>query len=319
MKKQVPSTSSSSSSTIKKRNIIGRSSFIEPKALSRSTINTTTNTNLTSSTTNRISSNNNISTPLSSNNNQQILENESISSASRANEIFSVGEKIYLHGLKKWGTVKYFGDALFSDGKWVGVELNEEIGRNDGTVQGHRYFTCKPKYGVFVRPSNCSKASNVPASTPRSSSATPNVRLTNRSTIRASVPNALHSSLMRNIEPEMKVNEPTEIDSPSNNKYTEDIEPSLPESPPLSSQKIRTEEIDINQLLLSDEFIQRVTEKILENNSNIRNNLTVITPHKNHSENETIDSNVNNRIVSLEQSLVSYSFLLFYYDSNIIN
>ena len=51
------------------------------------------------------------------------------------------------------GVVRFCGATAFAAGKWVGVELNEPKGKNDGTVQGIRYFTCKKNYGVFARPS----------------------------------------------------------------------------------------------------------------------------------------------------------------------
>jgi hypothetical protein len=137
------------------------------------------------------------------------VETQAIGS-SKGNEVFNLGEKIYLHGLKKWGTVRYFGDALFSDGKWIGVELLEEIGRNDGTVQGHRYFTCKPKHGVFVRPSNCSKVS-APISTPsRPSPTTPNVKM-NRNPNRASLPNEQSLSAPRHSERSMSLYQPKDF------------------------------------------------------------------------------------------------------------
>ncbi|KAH9948209.1 dynactin [Amylocystis lapponica] len=51
------------------------------------------------------------------------------------------------------GIVRFCGSTSFSAGKWVGIELFDANGKNDGTVQGIKYFACKPGYGVFVRPS----------------------------------------------------------------------------------------------------------------------------------------------------------------------
>ena len=38
-----------------------------------------------------------------------------------------------------------------SQGKWIGVALDEPKGKNNGTVQGKRYFTCEENHGIFVR------------------------------------------------------------------------------------------------------------------------------------------------------------------------
>ncbi|KAI8065638.1 hypothetical protein BC940DRAFT_303896 [Gongronella butleri] len=49
------------------------------------------------------------------------------------------------------GTVKYMGPVCFATGLWVGVELDRRVGKNDGSVDGQRYFTTSPNRGVFVR------------------------------------------------------------------------------------------------------------------------------------------------------------------------
>jgi dynactin 1 len=49
-------------------------------------------------------------------------------------------------------TVRYIGQPHFAAGDWVGVELEDDSGKNDGSVQGERYFECDMGRGMFVRP-----------------------------------------------------------------------------------------------------------------------------------------------------------------------
>ncbi|KAJ6541721.1 dynein associated protein-domain-containing protein [Mycena capillaripes] len=51
------------------------------------------------------------------------------------------------------GVVRFSGATSFMAGKWIGIELYEANGKNDGSVAGVAYFTCKPGYGIFVRAS----------------------------------------------------------------------------------------------------------------------------------------------------------------------
>lgn len=52
----------------------------------------------------------------------------------------------------KHGRIQFIGETQFAAGEWAGVVLDEPIGKNDGSVNGVRYFQCESKKGVFARP-----------------------------------------------------------------------------------------------------------------------------------------------------------------------
>ncbi|KAI1100277.1 CAP-Gly domain-containing protein [Jackrogersella minutella] len=63
----------------------------------------------------------------------------------------AVGQSIRLSDGRN-ATIRYVGQTHFAPGEWVGVELEDDSGKNDGAVQGERYFDCAPGRGMFVRP-----------------------------------------------------------------------------------------------------------------------------------------------------------------------
>ncbi|XP_075703312.1 dynactin subunit 1-like [Rhinoderma darwinii] len=64
-----------------------------------------------------------------------------------------VGSRVEVIGKGHRGTVAFVGATLFATGKWVGVILDDAKGKNDGNVQGRKYFTCEENHGIFVRQS----------------------------------------------------------------------------------------------------------------------------------------------------------------------
>ncbi|RHY90204.1 hypothetical protein DYB35_004344 [Aphanomyces astaci] len=63
-----------------------------------------------------------------------------------------VGSRVLVVGGKN-GTVRFLGTTDFAQGEWVGVELDVPEGKNDGEINGVRYFTCEPLYGLFAKKS----------------------------------------------------------------------------------------------------------------------------------------------------------------------
>lgn len=48
------------------------------------------------------------------------------------------------------GFVRFLGATDFASGLWVGIELDEPLGKNSGSVNGKKYFNCRgPYYGIF--------------------------------------------------------------------------------------------------------------------------------------------------------------------------
>lgn len=52
------------------------------------------------------------------------------------------------------GTIRFIGpiDDLPGGGLWVGVQYDEPVGKNDGSVAGKRFFDAGKNRGGFVRP-----------------------------------------------------------------------------------------------------------------------------------------------------------------------
>ncbi|KAK1826324.1 dynactin subunit 1 [Podospora conica] len=78
------------------------------------------------------------------------------------------GQRIVLSD-GRHATVRYVGHAAFAPGEWVGIELDDSSGKNDGSVGGERYFDCPMGRGMFVRPAAATITAPAPPPAPKSS------------------------------------------------------------------------------------------------------------------------------------------------------
>mmetsp|Transcript_150172 Transcript_150172/g.280069 ORF Transcript_150172/g.280069 Transcript_150172/m.280069 type:complete len:874 (+) Transcript_150172:227-2848(+) len=65
----------------------------------------------------------------------------------------TVGQRVTIAGRK--GTVRFLGETQFAPGVWVGVDLDDAVGKNTGTVHNVQYFSCEANHGIFVREKVC--------------------------------------------------------------------------------------------------------------------------------------------------------------------
>ncbi|ODV63387.1 uncharacterized protein ASCRUDRAFT_67496 [Ascoidea rubescens DSM 1968] len=75
-------------------------------------------------------------------------------------ELLILNQNVYIRS--EPGIIKFIGQTKFADGIWIGIELSNSIGKNNGSINGVSYFQCdkninKPlldqkNYGVFAKP-----------------------------------------------------------------------------------------------------------------------------------------------------------------------
>ncbi|KAF5092230.1 hypothetical protein D0Z03_002968 [Geotrichum reessii] len=97
------------------------------------------------------------------NNNQEgspaLSKQEEVELAEIADRKIKVGARCQLAEGSRRGTVRYVGkipeipvSATQPQLHWVGIELDEPLGKNDGSIKGVRYFQAAPNHGSFVKP-----------------------------------------------------------------------------------------------------------------------------------------------------------------------
>ncbi len=83
------------------------------------------------------------------------LAREKAENEKRLIDAMKVGNRCQVRAVStptRLGTVMYLGELDKKPGYFVGVKYDEPLGKNDGSVDGIRYFTCSFNYGGFVKP-----------------------------------------------------------------------------------------------------------------------------------------------------------------------
>ncbi|VDK80703.1 unnamed protein product [Litomosoides sigmodontis] len=81
---------------------------------------------------------------------------------------WEIGDRCQIGG--RMGNIVYIGPARFAPGEWIGIVLDQPLGKNDGSVDGHRYFSCEPNHGLFCKASKLERVQSPSQSTETSQS-----------------------------------------------------------------------------------------------------------------------------------------------------
>ncbi|XP_054711721.1 CAP-Gly domain-containing linker protein 1-like [Uloborus diversus] len=97
----------------------------------------------------------------------------------------------------KSGVLRFVGETDFAKGEWAGIELDEPVGKNDGSVAGKRYFNCKMKHGLFAPLHKVSRAGGTSVSRPGSVRGTPLTRSNSKDSLNSSISSCSRSSRVK--------------------------------------------------------------------------------------------------------------------------
>eukprot|EP00051_Salpingoeca_urceolata_P005200 m.71175 g.71175 ORF g.71175 m.71175 type:complete len:240 (+) comp14143_c0_seq3:240-959(+) len=75
-----------------------------------------------------------------------------------------IGRRVRVRGYDSLGTLRFVGPHHVDGLPRCGIELDKSVGLNDGLIQGHRYYYCKPKHGLLTIPQKVTLLAAHPAS-----------------------------------------------------------------------------------------------------------------------------------------------------------
>ncbi|RTG83316.1 CAP-Gly domain-containing linker protein 3/4 [Schistosoma bovis] len=62
---------------------------------------------------------------------------------------FQIGDRVLVAGQRR-GVLRFIGQTQFAPGIWYGIELEQAVGKNNGSINGIRYFDCAVGHGIFA-------------------------------------------------------------------------------------------------------------------------------------------------------------------------
>ena len=92
-------------------------------------------------------------------------ESQASNSKSNLFNLFKIGDRVLVGSNP--GVIAFVGETRFAKGDWAGVVLDDTVGKNNGSVQGVRYFECQPGHGIFTKLEKLTKINQIPGDSRR--------------------------------------------------------------------------------------------------------------------------------------------------------